>query len=1693
MNEPPDTIADALALLAERQAAAPAIHVPGRPTLTYRHLGAQIRYVRERFGDWGIQPGDIVCAALSSRPELAVAIATLPASCTFAPLDPSLPSEAYAVLLMRMKAKAVLVTSGDEHAIRTAARRLGIAEIDVTPERDAAAGLFTLAHGRGGLAHAGGSSGDPRLAYVLTSSGTTGRRKLVPLEHRAMLCYARAICEWLNFRPGDVGIHITPLYLGNGLCANLVNPLVTGQSMVCLSEGDIAGVFASIEEFRPTFLIAGFSLFQEILRRAPEFRPAIAQSCFRFLRSGSGRLDPADADRLEQLFGAPMLVGLSSTETLQITNDPLPPRRRKRGSVGLPVMNEVALLDNTGSIRASGSQGEIVVRGPTVFRGYLDDPELTAASFLGSWFRTGDLGRIDEDGYVHITGRIKEIINRGGEKISPVEIDLVIQSLPGVREAAAFGVPHPSLGEEVVAAVVREENATIDEASVVEHVRAHAGVRKVPRRVYFVARLPRTSNGKLRRSDLPQLLSQEQGFAALGSEPSAMGAGCLSPLEAALAALWSSLLQVAQVGRDDDFFLLGGDSLRGMQLIAHLKAIYGVELSIQTLFGNAATVAGMARAIDGIRAGEREPVRRSVAANRQATDGGIRPRRAQGPLPLSHTQLRMWLMEKLDQGSHAYNLTSAHRLTGSVDVAALQESLLAVVQRHEILRTTFSIVDDDPRQLVHATANVDFQCLDLAAMPESGREAALVKVIESEDQRPFDFETGPLARFRLIRLTNSHHVLLRVWHHIIADGWSAEVFEGELSVAYGARVRGKAVALPAPELHYADYAMWQRTWLTGAEGGRQLDYWREELKDLQTVDLPTDRLRPAVQSYRGTRLVVVLPREPVGRLTALGRAESATPFMTLLAAFLVLLHRYTGAEDIAVGTQIAGRRRTELKGLMGVFLNTLVLRGNLAGKPSFRELLARTRARALAAYANQDLPFEKLVEELAPSRDLSRNPLFQVSLVWQYQEAAFQLEGLQVSRLEPPRQSAKFDLTLMLRETEQGLEASWEYCTDLFERTTIERMARHFECLLRGIGDDPEQPIGDLPLLTESERRQLLVEWNDTTARYPGDRCIHQLVEEQAARTPAALAVVIADQHLTYGELDVRANQLAHHLVALGVRPEVMVGICVERSLELIVALLGILKAGGAYVPLDPSYPKERLAFMLADSQAPVLLTQQELLAHMPTYEGRILCQDRDRELISAQPRTPPPCHTQGQSLAYVIYTSGSTGTPKGVMIEQRSLLNYVLWLQREFSLAPSDRLLQSTPTNFDISILELFWPLVAGATLEVAPPGAHRSPNALIDLVQRQEITVLQVVPSMLEAVVEVAGFAKLTSLRRVFSAGEVLDAGLARRFHAQSAAELINGYGPTETTVYSTYWRCDPADIRPVVPIGRPLANTRVWILDPHGAPVPIGVPGEIHIAGDGVARGYLGRPELTAQRFVRDPFGRDALARMYRTGDRARYLPDGNIEFLGRVDHQVKLRGFRIELGEIEAVLARQPQVREAVVQLRVDTPGDPRLVAYVAAEEPPAELTERLRARLRASLPEYMVPAHFVVLEQLPLTPNGKIDRRSLPAPGYCPEEHGGSYVAARSSLEKQIAEVWCEVLKIERVGVLDNFFELGGHSLLAAQVISRLNTKLNVVLPLRRMFEAPTVAGLARDAARIGRGAGSGTDDRIPRGAHARHQ
>jgi amino acid adenylation domain-containing protein len=1683
-------IAEVLEELARSQPEAPAIHAPGRKTLRYADLGEQICYVRERLIGWGIQPGDVVGAAIPSRPEMAVAIATLPSSCTLAPLDPTLPRDVYAELLRRMSAKAVLVTAGpDGDAIRGAARVLGIAEINVTPAPDAAVGLFTLALGLGGPALATGSSGDPRLAYILTSSGTTGRPKLVPTEHRAMLCYARAIRDWLDFTPDDVGVHITPVYLGNGLGSGLLNALLEGRSLALLPVGDIEAFFTSIEEFQPTFLIGNLSLFRGILQRAPEFRAAVAQSRFRFMR-WAGRVDLEDADRLEQLFEAPMLTGLSSTETWRISHDPLPPRRRKRGSVGLPVVNEVALLDGAGNIRSHGGQGEIVVRGPMVFRGYLDDPDLTAAAFVGDWFRTGDLGRIDEDGYVYFVGRIKDIINRGGEKILPFEIDLAIESLPGVKEAAAFGIPHPTLGEEMVAAVVREENAAVDEAQVVERVRARAGVRKVPRRVYFVERLPRTDNGKLRRSTLPEMLSLEQVAVTTGHAPPATGPGSLSPFEGALAGLWSSLLQVGTVGRNDDFFLLGGDSLRGMQLIAHLKTIFGVDLPLLSLFGDAATVAGMAHAIETIRTEAGEVDRRPNDGASQAADAAIHSRRNLAPVPLAHAQLRVWFLAQLDPESRAYNVAEAHRITGPIDVAALHESLQAVVQRHEILRTAYVLVDSEPRQVVQPAAAVDFHCLDL---PTDDQEDILLKIIDREEQRQCDLERGPAVRFRLIRLANGDHVLLRVWHHIVWDGWSMSVFDRELSALYAAIINRHEPKLPALPIQYADYAVWQREWLQGAVLEQQLAYWKARLAGAATLELPTDRPRPPVLSSRGARAVFDLSAPLVPRLKELGRREGATLFMTLLAVFQVLLARYSGQSDIVVGAPIAGRRRIELEGLIGFFANTLVLRSDLSGNPGFRELLERVRENALSDYAHQDLPFERLVEELAPARDLSRNPLFQVSFALQNNPAAtLQLEGLQVRRVALPRRNVKFDLSLAVREVEQGLRATWEYSTDLFDAATIARMAEHFQVLLAAIVGAPDQGIDELPLLTEAERQQLLVDGNATATDYPRDRCVHQLVEAQAARTPDAVAVVDADQSLTYAALNARANQLAHHLIAHGVGPEVLVGICLERSLDLVVGLLGVLKAGGAYVPLDPSYPPARLAFMLTDTQASVLVTQRALLAQLPAYAGRVLCLDRDAPAIAAQSCADPPCRPTAESLAYVIYTSGSTGTPKGVMVTHGNVARLFSATEHWFHFDPHDVWTCFHSSAFDFSVWEIWGALIHGGKLIMVPYLVSRDPHAFHALLDRERVTVLSQTPSAFRQLMAADAEIDVASdlaLRVVILGGEALQMQSLRAWfdrHGDVRPQLVNMYGITETTVHSTYRPICRMDVEAASGslIGVGIPDLRVHILDRHLQPVPLGVAGEIAIGGAGVARGYLNREALTAERFVTDPFNSDPHARLYLSGDRARRTSSGDLEYLGRLDAQLKIRGFRIEPGEVEAVLGEHPAVRQAVVLAREDTPADKRLVAYVVPTDKTSSDIDALRALVRTRLPEYMHPSAYVVLEALPLTSNGKLDRHALPAPRYGAAID--AFVAPRDALENAIGEVWREVLGIEQVGLHSNFFEVGGHSLLATQVVARLSELLQVELPVKRMFEAPTIAELAAEVVSIGAGSDESELGRILR-------
>jgi amino acid adenylation domain-containing protein len=896
------------------------------------------------------------------------------------------------------------------------------------------------------------------------------------------------------------------------------------------------------------------------------------------------------------------------------------------------------------------------------------------------------------------------------------------------------------------------------------------------------------------------------------------------------------------------------------------------------------------------------------------------------PIPLSFAQQRLWFLDQLAPGNPFYNVDVAIPFMVPARVEVLERSLQEIVRRHEALRTTFEAIDGEPVQRIHAEVNLSLPVIDLRALPETERGQEALRLAAEEARRPFDLARGPLIRTTLLQLGEAHYIFLLTMHHIVCDGWSMGVFSRELMTLYWAFAAGHPSPLPPLQIQYADFAVWQRQWLSGGELDAQLAYWKHQLADLPVLELPTDRRRPAVGSFRGALHWLTLPESLRSKLQAFSQQEGATLFMTLLTAFEVLLHRCTGHEEIVVGTPIANRTRSEIEGLIGFFVNSLVIRTNLGGDPTFREALRRVREVALGAYNHQELPFEKLVEELQPERDASRNPLYQVSFhLFTAPTAIRPPPGSTPLQLKVDRETANIDLAFDMSETADGLVARIEYSTDLFDAATIARMADRFRILLDGIVADPDGRISALPFLAESERDQVVVQWNDTAADYPQSVCAHQLFEAQVDRTPDAVAVVAKGQELTYQELSRRANQLAHHLQAIGVGPETVVGVCVERSLDLIVALLGVLKAGGAYLPLDPSYPKERLRFMLTQSGARALLTGEQLLEQLRDCGATALCLNSWTADVSQYDDRNPVSRVSAGNLAYLIYTSGSTGRPKGVLVEHRALCNHLLGMLAEFPLSSADRMPHKYSVGFDVAAWEILGPLLAGARLLICDPERHQDTAYLADFIAAHDVTVLDVVPSQLDLLLEEPRFTASRSLRRVLCGGEVMSAELQQRYFERCAAELHNVYGPTEATIGSSCWACRRDDERERIPIGRPLANVRTYVLDPLLNPLPVGVPGELHVAGDGLARGYLKDPAATADRFIPDPFSSKPGARMYKTGDRARYLPDGNIEFLGRFDTQLKLRGFRIELGEIEAVLKENPAVSEAAVIVR-DVPRD-----------------------------------------------------------------------------------------------------------------------------------------------------------------------
>lgn len=1042
--------------------------------------------------------------------------------------------------------------------------------------------------------------------------------------------------------------------------------------------------------------------------------------------------------------------------------------------------------------------------------------------------------------------------------------------------------------------------------------------------------------------------------------------------------------------------------------------------------------------------------------------------RTENVFPLAVFQEGMWFLEQLQPNNPAYTGVSALRIRGPLDPGVLADAMNEVTRRHEALRTTFQLRDGKPVQVVHRWAAAQLPAMDLRGA-EVGDDDLAEAIEEAVFGRPLAIEAEPSLRMALLRTGDEEYILVTATHHLVSDRQSFGIMISEMAIAYDAFLAGRPSPLPALAIQYGDFSCWQQQQRDSGRWAQDLAYWRQHLAGAPAaLTLPTDRPRPAVQGFNGDLYPIELPAQLMDALGALANRRGATVYMALLAVFNVLLHRYSNQDDVVVGSPATIRSQPEIQSLIGYFINTLPIRTKLGGEPSFNQVLDQVRASCLGAYRHQDVPFDMIVADLNVTRDLSRPPVYQVSFTYGREPSpGTAFGGAELTRLPATSRGARFDLELQTFHAGSGGLSGWlEYDTDLFDEATIARMAGHFRQLAEQAVADPEQCIDRMDMLGPSERQRIVAGFNDTGRDWPDeDGWIHQCFEARVQEQPAVEAVRFDGQSLTYQELNRRANQLAWRLMRLGAGRNTLVGVSMERSLELVVALLAIVKAGAAYVPLDPGYPRARLEHMISDAQVPILLTQRRIKDRLPPVRTEVLCVDELEAELTHEPDVNPDLAVDGGDLVYVIYTSGSTGLPKGVMNVHDGIRNRLLWMQDTFRLDSSDRVLQKTPFSFDVSVWEFFWPLMAGATLVVARPEGHKDGAYLARVIRDEAVTTIHFVPSMLQVFLA-EPVEDLTSLRWVIVSGEALPRDLQDRFLARSSAELHNLYGPTEAAIDVTHWACRREDGKRSVPIGKPIANTQVYVLDRFLQPVPVGVPGELHLGGRNLARGYLNRNELTAERFIDNPFGPSASARLYKTGDLARFLNDGALEFLGRLDYQVKVRGFRIELGEIEAALADLPQVREAAVVAREHQPGGMRLVAYLTVTGPVPPSVAELAGQLRQRLPDYMVPSSFEMLEKFPLTPNGKIDRKALPEPVSSRPGPASAYLAPEGELEDTLAGLWQEILGVDRVGRHDNFFDLGGHSLLLARFRTELAVRAGHDVPMVELFQHPTISSLA---------------------------
>ncbi|MEV7939326.1 amino acid adenylation domain-containing protein [Kitasatospora sp. NPDC088264] len=1631
-----------------------AARTPDRTALTYRgeslnyaELDSRSDELARLLVDRGAAPERFVALLLPRSTEMLVAIlAVLKSGAGYLPIDPEYPAERIAHVLEDARPVLTLTTTEVGEGLAGVPSDASWLALDDPGTAGAVAAAASVA-----LPTAGRSPENP--AYVIYTSGSTGRPKGVVIPHGNVVRLFASTAHWYGFDERDVW----PLFHSFAFDVSvweIWGALLHGGRLVVVPQEvtrSPADFLRLLVDEQVTVLNQTPSAFYQLMpadRAEPELSARLA---LRWVVFAGEALDLGRLGEWYERHGdtAPILVNMYGiTETTVhasfITLDAEGAAADAGSDIGTAIPDlTFHVLDAGLRPVAPGAAGELYVAGPGLARNYANRPDLTAARFVACPFggqgvrmyRSGDLVRLRADGGLEYLRRGDDQVKLRGFRIELGEIEAALAREPTVGGAAVLVREDRPGDRRLVAYLVPgEPTAQVPPPSRLrELLTDRLPGYMIPAAFHVMERFPLTTNGKLDRASLPAPTRQDS--------VEAESVAPRDPVEEMLAVVWREVLGLAEVGVTDDFFELGGDSLSAVRAISRIRAELGWDLTVRALL-RARTIAELA---DGRAASAAAAPIESVAGD--------------GRLPLSSTQRRFWFFHEFDPDSAAYNVHVGHRLRGALRTDALRRALVELVERHEPLRTTISTEDGEAFQVVAPAPGVDvpLTVADLSTLSARKRAEELERLLAEEADRPFDLRTGPVLRALLVRLGERDHVLVLGVHHLATDGWSMGLIADELSALYTAACEGRPAALEPLRIGYADYAVWQRDRAAGADTAEQLDYWRDRLAGLTPLELPFDRPRPAVRTSAGAVHRFGVDHSVVTGLKALGGANGATLFMTLVAACQVLLARLSGQSDIAVGTAVSGRDRRELEQLVGSFINTVVLRSQVDGRTGFPELLAQVRETVLGAFAHQDIPFEHLVDELCEERDPSLTPLVQAMVVLQNAPAgALDLAGIRSEWLDLPRRAAVLDLTLEFTERDGALDVMVEYNTDLFDARTIERMADRLRALLTELGTDPHRRIFELSLLTGPEREQLLSGWNDTAADHDVVRGVHHRFAEQACRAPSAIAVGAGERLLSYAELDERANRLAHYLVEHGVARGVPVVLSMERDPLLLVAMLGVLKAGGVYVPLAPDLPAERVRLVVEDTGAPVLLTTSATAGGLPASGTPVVELDRAWPEIARRPETEPDIRVEPDDLAYIVYTSGSTGVPKGVMVSHRSLADLCAWHNRAYRVGPADRACQLAGLGFDAAQWEL-WPyLTAGARVDLPEPHVLDDPSALVDWFTRRGTTVCFLPAPLAEVLLDQPALAG-TALRTVLTGGDVLH----RRPAPGLPFRLVNNYGPTEVTVVGTAGEVAPgeSDGRPPG-IGTPVDNTGAYVLDPYGQPVPVGVPGELHLAGAGLARGYLNRPGLTAERFVACPFGPPG-ARMYRTGDLVRRRPDGALDYLGRMDTQVKVRGFRIELGEIESLLGAVPRVAQSAVTLAAD---GRRLVAYVTPE-PGADLrTEALAAHLRGLVPGYMVPDVFVVLDRMPLTPNGKVDRGALPAPEPAPAGEVEP-VEPVTGAERTLAGIWAEVLGAGQIGVHDNFFALGGDSILSLQVVARAR-QAGLRLTSKDVFRRPTIAELA---------------------------